>query len=98
MYQHAYELMMGEYRDAAVDEEQTTSCTSRATVATYPVEQGRVPSRALLAQEALAAKERGLRKVKVLVSGPNELVDTVLSDARAIDWRLFDTQAYSFEF
>lgn len=44
------------------------------------------------------AKKNGAHSVKVLVSGPNSLVDTVLIEARTIDWQLFDAEAFSFEF
>lgn len=66
--------------------------------ATFPVKAGRIPTRAILEQEALAAEAAGLAKVKVLVSGPSLLVDSVLMETRSINWRLFDTEAFSFEF
>lgn len=66
--------------------------------ATYEVQRGRVPTSSLLIQEAELAKKRRYESVKVLTSGPNSLVDQVLTDSRAIDWQLFDTEAFSFEF
>lgn len=65
---------------------------------TYDVRRGRVPTDELLTQESELAKKNGMQKVKVLTSGPNSLVDGVLANSRSIDWNLFDTEAYSFEF
>lgn len=65
---------------------------------TYEVRRGRVPTTELLTSEAELAKKTGAEKVKVLTSGPNSLVDGVLANSRAIDWQLFDTEAFSFEF
>lgn len=59
---------------------------------------GRVPIKTLLESEAAMAKANSESRVKVLVSGPKALVDSVMYQARAIDWRLFDTEQYSFEF
>ena len=66
--------------------------------ATYEVQHGRVPTFALFTQESDLAEKNGLGKVKVITSGPNSLVDQVLSDSRAINWQLFDSEAFSFEF
>ena len=52
----------------------------------------------LFTQESDLAQKKGVRSVKVLTSGPNSLVDKVVSDARDINWKLFDTEAFSFEF
>lgn len=52
----------------------------------------------MLVQEAELAKKKGHRSVKVLTSGPQALVDGVLAEARAVDWQLFDTEEFSFEF
>lgn len=71
---------------------------SSSTTATYEVRRGRVPAKALFAQEAQLAKKKGHRSVKVLTSGPQALVDGVLVEARAVDWQLFDTEEFSFEF
>eukprot|EP00752_Nemacystus_decipiens_P008264 g7389.t2 len=65
---------------------------------TFGVKSGRVPTEALLAEEADLAKKKGYYKVKVLTSGPSSLVDGVLAGARAFDWQLFDAEAFSFEF
>eukprot|EP00903_Cladosiphon_okamuranus_P013765 g12813.t1 len=65
---------------------------------TFEVKSGRVPTEALLAEEAELAKKSGYYKVKVLTSGPNSLVDGVLAGAHAVDWQLFDAEAFSFEF
>ncbi|CBN80509.1 ferric reductase [Ectocarpus siliculosus] len=70
---------------------------SSATTA-YDVLRQRVPTRALLVQEAELAKKKGHRSVKVLTSGPQALVDGVLADARAVDWQLFDTEELSYQF
>ncbi|CAM9627299.1 unnamed protein product [Laminaria digitata] len=66
--------------------------------ATYKVQHGRVPTSALLTQESDLALKNGVHSVKVLASGPNSLVDKVLADSRSINWKLFDTEAFSFEF
>ena len=52
----------------------------------------------LFTQESDLAQKKGVRSVKVLTSGPNSLVDKVVSDARDINWKLFDTEVFSFEF
>eukprot|EP00752_Nemacystus_decipiens_P015662 g13976.t1 len=65
---------------------------------TFEVKSGRVPTEALLAEEAELAKTSGFHKVRVLTSGPNSLVDGVLAGAHAVDWQLFDAEAFSFEF
>lgn len=65
---------------------------------TFEVKSGRVPTEALLAGEAELARKSGTYKVKVLTSGPNSLVDGVLAGAHAVDWQLFDAEAFSFEF
>ena len=62
------------------------------------MQSGRVPKEALLAEEADLAKKKGYRKVKVIISGPNSLVDGVLAGAHAVDWKLFDAEAFSFAF
>ncbi|CAM9591145.1 unnamed protein product [Ectocarpus sp. 4 AP-2014] len=80
------------------DESKQDALESSATTATYDVLQQRVPTRALLVQEAELAKKKGHRSVKVLTSGPQALVDGVLADARAVGWRLFDTEELSYEF
>lgn len=66
--------------------------------ATYDVKRGRVPTADLLKQEAELAEKTGAQKIKVLTSGPNSLVDGVLANSRAIDWKLFDAEAFSFQF
>ena len=66
--------------------------------ANYQVQHGRVPTHAILTQESDLALKNGVSRVKVLTSGPNSLVDKVLSDSRSINWKLFDTEAFSFEF
>ena len=83
---------------AVHDESKQDALESSATTATYDVLRQRVPSRALLVQEAEFAKKKGHRSVKVLTSGPQALVDGVLADARAVDWQLFDAEEFSFEF
>lgn len=75
---------------------------------TYEVKPGRVPTEALLRREAEMAKSKkvdafdgeGQRHycIKVLTSGPNSLVNKVLDESHAIDWQLFDAEAFSFEF
>lgn len=80
------------------DESKQDALESSATTATYDVLRQRVPTRALLVQEAELAKKKGHRSVKVLTSGPQALVDGVLADARAVDWQLFDTEELSYEF
>ncbi|CAM9758656.1 unnamed protein product [Ectocarpus sp. 12 AP-2014] len=80
------------------DESKQDALESSATTATYDVLRRRVPTRALLVQEAELAKKKGHRSVKVLTSGPSALVDGVLADARAVDWQLFDTEELSYEF
>ncbi|CAN0069464.1 unnamed protein product, partial [Ectocarpus fasciculatus] len=65
---------------------------------TYDVNPGRVPTQAVLTQEADLAKKSNASSVRVLTSGPDSLVDSVLAESRAIDWKLFDTEAFSFEF
>lgn len=65
---------------------------------TYDVKHGRVPTADLLATEAELANKAGHEKVKVLTSGPNAMVDGVLASSRAINWKLFDAEAFSFEF
>lgn len=64
---------------------------------TYPVARGRIPTRGVLEHEAKEAEAKGVAKIKVLVSGPTCLVDSVLLEARNINWRLFDTESFSFE-
>ena len=71
---------------------------SSSTTATYEVRRHRVPTKDLLIQEAELAKKKGHRSIKVLTSGPQALVDGVLTEARAVDWQLFDTEEFSFEF
>lgn len=66
--------------------------------ATHKVQHGRVPTSVLFAQESDLAQKKGLSSVKVLTSGPNSLVDKVVSDSRDVNWRLFDTEVFSFEF
>ena len=66
--------------------------------ATYEDQHGRVPTTAILTQESDLAQKNGVSSVKVLASGPSSLVDKVLSDSRSINWKLFDTEAFSFEF
>ncbi len=72
--------------------------SSKTSGVTYEVKSGRVPIAELLTHEAELARKSGAERVKVLTSGPNSLVDGVLAEARAIDWKLFDTEAFSFEF
>lgn len=72
--------------------------SSKASGVTYEVKRGRVPVTELLTHEAELARKSGAKKVKVLTSGPNSLVDGVLAESRAIDWKLFDAEAFSFEF
>lgn len=62
------------------------------------MQQRRVPTKELLVEEAELAKKNGHHSVKVLTSGPQALVDGVLTDARAVDWQLFDTEEFSFAF
>lgn len=76
------------------DLESSSVCGS----ANYHVNHGRVPTSELLTQESDLALKNGVSKVKVVTSGPNSLVDKVLSDSRSINWKLFDTEAFSFEF
>ncbi|CAM9233399.1 unnamed protein product [Ectocarpus sp. 12 AP-2014] len=64
----------------------------------YEVKRGRVPTAQLLAQEAELAQKSGAEKVKVITSGPTSMVDGVLASAREVDWKLFDTEVFSFEF
>lgn len=64
----------------------------------FQVSRGRVPAKALFSQEALLARKKGFSVVKVLTSGPRVLVDSVLTESRAVDWELFDTEEYSFVF
>lgn len=66
--------------------------------ATHEVHEGRVPTDVLFAQESDLAQKKGARSVKVLTSGPNSLVDKVVADARDTNWKLFDTEVFSFEF
>lgn len=66
--------------------------------ATHPVTRGRPPLRDLLQSEARMARANDIHRAKVLVSGPRPMVDDVLQAAREVDWRLFDTEAFSFEF
>lgn len=79
-------------------EESKQDFEASAVTATFPVRTSRVPTAALLAEEARNAKANGWKTVKVVASGPNALIDAVVADARAIDWQLFDTEAFSFEF
>lgn len=65
---------------------------------TFDVMNGRIPVDAMFAHEAEMAKTNGTRKVKVLVCGPNPLVESVFANARSTDWRLFETEALAFEF
>lgn len=81
-----------------MDLEATKVVAGADSSVTYQVNRGRVPTEALLVQEAETAKKSGASRVKVLTSGPNSLVDKVLADSRAIDWQLFDPEAFSFEF
>lgn len=57
-----------------------------------------MPANELFSQEAVLAHKKGLSVVKVLTSGPHALVDSVLTQSRAVDWKLFDTEEFSFEF
>lgn len=66
--------------------------------ATHEVHHGRVPTNDLFTQESDLAQKKGIRSVKVLTSGPNSLVDKVVADAREVNWKLFDTEVFSFEF
>ncbi|CAN0576465.1 unnamed protein product, partial [Laminaria digitata] len=66
--------------------------------ATYEVQKGRVPTSVLFAQESDLAQKNGVHSVKVLTSGPNSLIDKVLADSRDVNWKLFDTEVFSFEF
>ena len=84
--------------EAAGGESKLDTLESPSTTATYEVLRGRVPAKALLEEEADLAKKKGHRSVKVLTSGPQALVDGVLTEARAVDWRLFDAEEFSFEF
>lgn len=79
-------------------EESKLDVESFRKTATFDVLRGRVPTKALLFQEAAIAKEKGHRSIKVLTSGPQALVDGVLAESRAVDWQLFDTEEFSFEF
>lgn len=83
---------------ASEESKMDLEASSTSGSVTYDVRRGRVPTAELLANEAELAKKSGAQKVKVLTSGPNSLVDGVLANSRAIDWQLFDTEAYSFEF
>lgn len=85
-------------RKASEESKLDLETLSTNSTVTYSVKRGRVPTTVLLAQEAELAKKNGTHSVKVLVSGPNSLVETVFLEARAIDWQLFDTEAFSFEF
>lgn len=71
---------------------------SSSTTATFDVHRGRVPTKTLLLQEARIAEEKGYRSIKVLTSGPQPLVDGVLAESRAVNWKLFDAEEFSFEF
>lgn len=84
--------------ESKTDLESTAVLSGVDSTVTYEVKRGRVPTEALLVQEAEAAKKSGTSRVKVLTSGPNSLVDKVLADSRSIDWQLFDAEAFSFEF
>lgn len=57
-----------------------------------------MPATDLFQEEAALAHKRGFSVVKVLTSGPQPLVDSVLTQSRAVDWKLFDTEEFSFEF
>ncbi|CAM9215996.1 unnamed protein product [Sphacelaria rigidula] len=85
-----------------VDESKTDTESAWASnnSATYQarVSRGRVPANELFSQEAVLAHKKGLSVVKVLTSGPHALVDSVLTQSRAVDWKLFDTEEFSFEF
>lgn len=72
--------------------------SSMSGSANYEVQHGRVPTSALLTQESDLALQNGVSRIKVLASGPKSLVDKVLSDSRSINWKLFDTESFSFEF
>lgn len=63
-----------------------------------PVTAGRTPVRDILQRANRDAEGDGIEKIKVLVSGPNALVDVVMSETRAINWKLFEAEVYSFEF
>lgn len=85
-------------RNGAEESKVDLESTTMGGNVNYAVGHGRVPTRQLLMQEADMAKKNGVQKVKVLVSGPNSLVDTVLAESRSVDWQLFETEAFSFEF
>ena len=85
-------------RRASEESKLDLEASSTSGSVTYDVRRGRVPTAELLANEAELAKKNGAEKVKVLTSGPNSLVDGVLANSRSIDWKLFDTEAFSFEF
>lgn len=89
---------LGSAARAVGGESKLDTLESSATTAIYEVRRNRVPTKDLLVQEAELAKKKGHRSVKVLTSGPQALVDGVLADARAVDWQLFDTEEFSFEF
>ena len=72
--------------------------SSNSGSVTYQVQRGRVPTAELLTHEANLAAKSGTQKIKVLTSGPTSMVDGVLASARAVDWKLFDAEAFSFEF
>ncbi|CAN0319680.1 unnamed protein product [Scytosiphon promiscuus] len=83
--------------------------STAVTAVTYEVKPGRVPTEDLLSRESEMAKSRKVGEdfdggrqrhysIKVLTSGPNSLVNKVVDEAHAIDWQLFDAEAFSFEF
>lgn len=65
---------------------------------TYDVQRGRIPITAMLTREAEVAKQEVVHTVKILVSGPDSLVDSAMAESRKINWQLFDSEAFSFSF
>lgn len=84
--------------ESKLDLESSQLAGAGSATTTYEVKSGRVPTEAVLEEEAELAKKNGFYKVRVLTSGPNSLVDGVLAGCRAVDWQLFDAEAFSFEF
>ena len=82
----------------AEESKMDVEASSMGGSATYEVQHGRVPTTTLLTQESDMAQKNGINSIKVLASGPNSLVDKVIADSRDINWKLFDTEAFSFEF
>ncbi|CAM9835212.1 unnamed protein product [Scytosiphon promiscuus] len=69
-----------------------------ATKKAYSVSPGHVPVHdVLLCEEEIALRE-GFGRVKVLVSGPGGMVDTVMTETRKVSWRLFDVETASREY